>query len=576
MPSSTHTGGGSCTATSSRRTSSSSTAQRRLEWSVFTEFGRLIGTPEYMSPKQADLEHDDLDTRSDVYALGVILYELLVGRTPHDAISLRALGLQALLRTIKECSFPTPSSLLSTLGDEAREIASCRGSDPERLRRGIVGELDWIVMRATERDREHRYGSPRELAEDLRRHLENRPIEAGPPSASYRFKKFVRRHRAGVSVAGFVLGALLVGMAGTNWGLMKAVAARAETQKRAAELSTVVAFQKSMLEEIELEQMGDNIRDALRSEIDEAATDDTLFAFDEAVSYANMTNLARQVIDTNVLARAAGTIDEQFGDQPAVEAALRQTIGDTYLELGLYPQALPQMEQALEIRRRVLGSDNTGTLESVGSLARVLVRMGRREEAEDYYRETLEGYRRVLGNNHQDTLRWTNNLGYVLQEMGRFEESEVYFREALEGRRRVLGPDDRDTITSINNVGYALKQMGRPEEAEPYYLEALERGRRLLGPDDPDTLTWINNVGFLLSAMNRFGGGRALPARDARGSSTCARGRTSSNASVLSSDGKPATADGQGQGSSRAHSQISGRQSTHSRRRPSGNSTSDS
>jgi len=480
------------------------TAQRRLEWSVFTEFGRLIGTPEYMSPEQADLEHDDLDTRSDVYALGVILYELLVGRTPHDVISLRSLGLEALLRTIRESSFPTPSSRLSTLGDEAGEIASCRGSDPERLRRGIAGELDWIVMRATERDREHRYGSARELGEDVRRFLENRPVEAGPPSAGYRLRKFVRRHRAGVLVAGMVLLVLLGGMAGTSWGLLGAIAARAETQKRAAELMTVMEFQQSMLGEIDLEQMGLDIRNALRSEIDEVATDDTPVAFDEALARANMTNVALRVIDTNVLARAAGTIEGQFSDQPTVEAALRQTIGDTYLELGLYPQALSEMERALELRRRELGDDDPDTLESIGNMGRLLVRVGRREEAEGYYREALDGRRRVLGDDHPDTLRSINNMGYALQRLGRFEEAEVYFREAMEGRRRVLGHDDRETISSINNVGFVLKQMGRLEEAEPYYLEALESGRRLLGPDDPDTLVWVNNVGFLLEAMDKL------------------------------------------------------------------------
>jgi non-specific serine/threonine protein kinase/serine/threonine-protein kinase len=479
------------------------TAQRRLEWSVFTEFGRLIGTPEYMSPEQADLEHDDLDTRSDVYALGVILYELLVGRTPHDAISLRALGLEALLRTIRESSFPTPSSRLSTLGDEAGEIASRRGSDPDRLRRGIAGELDWIVMRATERDRERRYGSPRELAEDVRRFLENQPVKAGPPSASYRVRKFVRRHRVGVLVAGVVFALLLGAVAGTSWGLMGAIAARAETQKRAAELETVMEFQQAMLAEIDMERMGRDIRDILQSEYDEVVSDGESLTFDEAITRANMTNVALGVIDTNVLARAEGSLDEQFSDQPTVEAALRQTIGDTYFELGLYTRALPQMEQALEIRRRLLGNENTDTLESVGSLGRLLVRMGRRDEAETYYREALEGHRRLLGESHQDTLRWTNNMGYVLEQMGRFEEAEPYFREALEGRRRVLGPDDRETITSINNVGYVLKQMGKLEEAQPYYLEALERGRRLLGPDDPDTLIWVNNVGFLLDAMER-------------------------------------------------------------------------
>jgi non-specific serine/threonine protein kinase/serine/threonine-protein kinase len=479
-------------------------AKQRLEWGVFTEFGRLVGTPEYMSPEQADLENDDLDTRTDVYGLGVILYELLVGKTPYDPRSLRELGLQALLRTIREGVFPTPSSRLSTLGDEVETIAEMRSSDPGRLRRGIAGELDWIVMRATERDRERRYGSPRELGQDIQRFLDNQPILAGPPGAAYRVRKFARRHRAGVLAAGVVFAVLLGGMAGTTWGLLAANAARDETQRRAAELETVMEFQQSMLAEIDVELMGRDIRGALRSEIAEEATAGFLSGFDEAVAQTNMTNVALEVIERNVLARAADSIERQFSDQPVVEAALRQTIGDTYLELGLYSQALPQMERALDLRRRQLGADDPDTLSSIGNMGRLLVRMGRREEAERYYREALDGRRRVLGDDHPDTLSSINNMGYALQAMRKLEEAEPYFREALDGRRRVLGEDHRETLTSINNVGYVLKRMGKLDEAEPYYREAMERGRRVLGSDDPDTLIWINNLGILLRSMGKL------------------------------------------------------------------------
>lgn len=382
-------------------------------------------------------------------------------------------------------------------------FAKRRRSDPRSLQRELRGDLDWITMKALDKDRTRRYETAHGLALDIRRHLDNEPVLAGPPSTVYRLGKFVRRHRAGVLATGVVVAALIGGLAGTTWGLLRATMARAETQKRTAELETVMEFQQSMLADIDMQLMGRDIRDALRSEIEGVATGGELTGLGEVIAQANMTNVARQVIDRNVLARAAGSITRKFGDQPLVEAALRQTIGDTYLELGLYSQALPQMERALDLRRRLLGGDDPATLTSVGNLGRLLVRMGRSEEAERYYREALEGRRRVLGKDHPDTLTSINNMGYVLQARGKLREAEPFFREALEGRRSVLGADHQKTLTSMNNVGFVLKRLGRPEEAEAYYREALDRGRRALGSDDPHTLTWINNMGLLLQSTGR-------------------------------------------------------------------------
>ena len=180
------------------------TGERMLEWTRHTEMGRLIGTPEYMSPEQADTSRRDVDTRTDVYALGVMLYELLVGRTPHDAKAIREAGLEEMLRRIREQELPAPSSRLSTLGDDATEVAVERSTDPGRLVRKIRGELDWITMRALEKDRERRYRSPIELSADLERHLNHEPVLAGPLTAAYRFRKFVLKHRIGVALAATV------------------------------------------------------------------------------------------------------------------------------------------------------------------------------------------------------------------------------------------------------------------------------------------------------------------------------------------------------------------------------------
>ncbi len=475
------------------------TNQRLTEKTLFTEYKQFVGTPDYMSPEQAEMSGLDIDTRTDVYSLGVLLYELLTGTTPFDTDSLREAGFSEMMRIIREDTPHKPSTRLRSLGETGDRTAERRRVDLRRLSTILSGDLDWIVMKCLEKDRTRRYETANGLALDIGRFLADQPVLAGPPSAGYKLRKFVKRHRAGTYSAAAMLLLLLIGIAGTGWGLLQAIEAREETQQRAAELETVMEFQQAILAEIDMKQMGQDIREALNAELDA----ESAIAADEAFQRVNMTNVARDVIEKNILARAVDAIEAQFGDEPRIEAALRQTIGDTYLELGFYPEALPQMELALDSRRRLLGADDPETLASVGNLGRLLRRMGRPEEAETYYREALEGRRRVLGDDHPDTLASINNMGAALQAVGDMAGAEVHFREAMERRRRVLGDDHIETLISINNVGFILKRMGKLDEAEPYYLEAVERGRRVLGSDHPDTLTWVSNVGVLIGAMGR-------------------------------------------------------------------------
>ena len=202
------------------------------EESVYTAFGAIVGTPEYMSPEQASLNNLDIDTRSDVYALGVLLYELLTGTTPVDRKQLKEAAILEVLRIVREVEAPRPSTKLSS-SEALPSIAADRNTEPAKLSRLLKGELDWILLKALEKDRSRRYDSANGFAADLQRYLAGEPVQAVPPSTGYRLKKFVRRHKGAVIAVGLVLTAMLVGMVGIGFGMSEGEKARLLAREKA-------------------------------------------------------------------------------------------------------------------------------------------------------------------------------------------------------------------------------------------------------------------------------------------------------------------------------------------------------
>jgi len=429
------------------------TAARLTARTLHTELGMMVGTPEYMSPEQAEMTGMGVDTRTDVYALGVILYELLTGTLPFDSRELRQAGYAEIRRRIREEEPPRPSTRVKTLGERATPVANRRRTEPGRLVTHLKGELDWIVGRAMEKERARRYGSPGELAADLRRHLRNEPVTAGPPGMAYRSRKFVRRHRLGVAVA-VATAAGLVAVAVT----MSLQAARIAKERDRADREGKIS---------------ERVTEFLVG----------LFQVSDPGRSRGSTVTAREILD-----RGAGRIKAELGTEPEVRSRLMLTMGTVYRNLGLYREAEPHLEESVALRRRLFGDEDPRTLDATHPLAELYRQQGRWNEARKLARATLEARRRVLGEDHAATMTTLNLLAVIEMDRGEYLEALSLNERLLEARRRLLGPDHTDTLQSLHNVAATNLRLGRYATAENLYREALERRRRLEGSDSVDTL----------------------------------------------------------------------------------------
>ena len=507
------------------------TGSKLSDKTVFTEHRQMIGTPAYMSPEQAEGSLD-IDTRTDVYALGVLLYESLTGETPFTAESFRTATFADIPRMIREIEPALPSTRLRQNVTTIARVAAQRHTDARKLKSMLRGELDWIVMKAVEKDRARRYDTANSLADDVERYLKGEAVVAAPPSRYYRISKFVKRHKGPVAAAAVVALALIGGLIGTTYGLRQAVLARvgetaakekAETEAaralraeaaakaRAAELKLVSDFQADMLEQIDPYKAGGNLTGDVMGtfatalagagipESEQSARKEAFAS--EWRNNVNATDAARKLIDSTILKPALGAIEERFKDQPVVDAQLRHTLAEQYEKLGLYPEAEKLLTRALEIREAELGEDDPETLKSLTTMGIVLQRQGKPGEAEKYYRKSLEKLRVVLGNEHFDTLDTIGWLAWVLDEQQQYEEAERLLKETLETSRRVRGEKDKLTLDGMAMMGLRLQRQGRLDEAEPYTLDALEGRREVHGDDHIWTIESLSHLGYLRLAQ---------------------------------------------------------------------------
>jgi tetratricopeptide (TPR) repeat protein len=424
-----------------------------------TDMGQLVGTLAYMSPEQLLADPLELDTRSDVYALGVILFELLAGRLPYQV----GRQMHEAVQTIRE-EDPMPLSSVS---------------------RTYRGDIETIVGKALEKEKARRYASAAGMAADIHRYFREEPIAAMQPSAMYQLQKFARRHKAVMVGVAAVFAVLIAGIVASTWEAKRARQAERVATTEAATTEAVNDFlQKDLL---------------AQASASNQARPDTKPDPDLKVRTA--------------LDRAAARIEDKFKGQPLVEASIRQTMGNTYRDLGLYSEAQRQLERVLDLRRRVLGEEQRDTLGTMNDLAGLYTLQGKYEQAEPLFTKVLGVSRRVLGEEHPDTLNTMNDAAELYQYQGKYEQAEPLFAKVLEVRRRALGKEHPDTLDSMNNMAGLYTYQGKYDQAEPLFVNLLDVERRVLGDAHPHTLNTMNNLAELYRSQGKYTQAEPLSAK---------------------------------------------------------------
>lgn len=429
-----------------------------------TMAGEVVGTPRYMSPEQLDFSPDGVDTRTDVYSLGVMLYELLTGTTPHSDTR----AFDELLSHIREGDVSPPSTRFAKVTESSNAAAVKCGATPESLRKQLTGDLDWIAVKALATDREERYNSASEFAADIVRHLRDEPVQARRPSASYRVAKFVKRNRLPVALAGLVA-TLIVGLAVTMTIQTLRIARERDRANHEAETTRRIAQFLTRM-----------------------------FRVSDPSEARGNSVTAREILD-----KAASEIESNLKQNPEVRGQLLSTMGDTYLGLGLNEKGKSLLERAVKVQTEAVGDENQATLHSMSRLGVALSYLGKNEDAERVLHRTLEGQRRSLGAENEEVLATTAALAETLSRLGRHVVAEELLRETIRLQIRLLGPESPATLRSHRSLSLSLFLQRKDEEAERQIRPALALHRRVLGADHPGTLFETEMLGITMTNLGR-------------------------------------------------------------------------
>jgi serine/threonine protein kinase len=475
---------------------------------VFTRFEQFIGTPVYMSPEQASMSGVDVDTRSDIYALGILLYELLTGKPPFDAKSLASAGYEEIRRIIREVEPPRPSSRLSTVaGEERTIIARARQVEPDKLKHLVEPDLDWIVMKAIEKDRTRRYETANGLALDIQRFLADEPVSATPPSAGYQFRKFARRNKVALRVAAVLAAATAV----STW---QAIRARSAETLAGERLTQVTAE-----------------RDQTAQARDEA---EAVTQFLREVFHSpDPSRDGRTITVVEKLDQAARQLDAGLSLHPDRRAVLRVALADTYGAIGLPEQAVPLQEKARDHYLTNRGREDRYTLWAATNLAKHYLDAGRIGEALDIDTEVEQIRLRTLGPEHPDSISAMERIASSYAAAGKYKEAEQRLEKAFALRKhsanpespemlrcmlnlasiyasgqrnpealeiastllplseKINGPEHRHTLAARHLLARILLKEDRRQESLPLWERTVEISKKVNGPDHPDTLKFM-------------------------------------------------------------------------------------
>jgi serine/threonine protein kinase/tetratricopeptide (TPR) repeat protein len=486
------------------------TAQKLSQGTVFTEFGQVVGTFEYMSPEQAEPNNLDIDTRADIYSLGALLYQLLTGSPPFASKELRSVEFDEMRRIIREVDPPKPSTRLSS-SQELPIIAGRRKLDPKKLTRLVHGDLDWIVMKCLEKDRGRRYETASALAQDLERYLADEPVLAGPPSQRYRLRKFLRRNKGPVAAVGGVMLVLILGIIGTTLGMVWATDAEAEAWDHFSNAETARSQEEHQRKIADHERKkAERARANEESERKKVEQKEAIAQQRRRQAEAVANLLESVFLDLQPYSEHKGQIDfkdrllvrlgeverelEKDGLEVETQAQLQNALGLAYLGLGEATKAIALHQSAWAKQKACLGADHADTLASMNNLALAYLDAGKLDLALRLFVETLEKEKTSQGPDHPSTLTTMNNLALVYQAAGKLQLALPLFIDTLEKRKTTLGLDHPDTLTSMNNLAMAHQADGKLELAVPLLLQTLEKMKANQGADFLATLAVMNNL----------------------------------------------------------------------------------
>jgi eukaryotic-like serine/threonine-protein kinase len=495
---------------------------RLTDQSLFTAFGAVAGTPRYMAPEQASFNAVDIDTRADIYSLGVILYELLTGSTPIRRETMQQAALDEILRVIREDEPPPPSSRLITLSDALPTLAANRHMDPAHLSRFVRGDLDRIVMKALAKERQRRYDSAIGLANDIERFMNNEPVSAAPPSSAYRLRKFVQRNRGHVIAASMVFLAMVGGIIGTLMGMLEAnkqsalaLARQKEAEGRLAQRDKANEILPSIFRDVNHDDSVNEtlpLANRLGKQLDLAAAQLEGEAIADPLGVATMQSdlgwsmnglgYPKQAIA--LLSKAMATFTERLGPDNLDTLTNMSRLALAYQSGGEFERAVKLSEQYLVLAKKKFGLGERETIYAMANLADALKHAGRYDQALPLFEQSLELARQKLGADHMSTLTLMNNLALAYQEDGQYERSLPLFENLVAIRKSTVGPDHLATITTMNNLALAYRFTGQQRRAVPLHEEVLARSRLTLGPDHPLTISRMGNLAESYRETGRF------------------------------------------------------------------------